>query len=181
MGNKNEIFKPLTWQEADYIAVNGINTAVKDVEGSISKGEFFMDSDPCGEATRLTHAAMNGDIQMSFQEVTEERLRIISPREDDLRQMDGIYLSGLAPDTLPVIELLEAAGIKIVMVTRGFRQAIPRLEERLDVPFYVNDLYPDRIGDYIHLNDQNLLMQPGGKRLLIEDLLEQGIIEPPFS
>lgn len=166
--------------DPEELATQGVKYAVKDFEGNGSCTEFHVATDKTGEATQLTHQAMNGD--MSFSEATEARLSLNQPTIEDLLMVEGLYVQEMTPGFLESLVIERAAGIQTEVITLGFKPSLNLSEQVVGLNFHAIDIYRDRkTGRYIRLEDQNPLLQPMGKRDLVRKLVELGLIRLPFS
>ncbi|KKS46527.1 MAG: HAD-superfamily hydrolase, subfamily IB (PSPase-like) [Candidatus Gottesmanbacteria bacterium GW2011_GWA2_42_18] len=151
--------------------------AVEDLESNGSGAEFLSVN---GEAAEITDLAMNGD--MPFQAATEERLHLVQPTAEYIQETAWRYVDQLTPGFAETMKISNLAGIRNVVVTLGFRQALALLEQEIDADYYALDLYQDRrTGKFTRLGDQSILLLPNGKRLLMQKLINEGNIRLPYS
>lgn len=72
--------------------------------------------------SRLTQRAMAGTL--SLDSVYGERLALIRPSADDLRALADAYRESVAPGAREVLARLREAGVTLVLVSGGIREAI---------------------------------------------------------
>ena len=89
------------------------------------------------KSAELTDRAMAGQIDIG--KVYGERLDIIRPTRDEVSTLSQVYRERLAPDALTAITAMRETGIRIILVSGGFRQAISPLARELG--FADDDLY----------------------------------------
>ena len=69
-----------------------------------------------------TERAMNGEIPLDA--VYGERLALVRPGRDDLAALARAYEEGVAPGARAALDELREAGVRVVLVSGGIRQAI---------------------------------------------------------
>lgn len=72
--------------------------------------------------SELTDRAMAGDIALD--DVYGERLRLVSPTESDVAALADEYERTLAPGAAATVAALLDAGVRVVLVSGGLREAI---------------------------------------------------------
>jgi phosphoserine phosphatase len=80
----------------------------------------------------LTHRAMNGDVPLEA--VYGERLELLKPTRDQLRQLGQLYRRHLVPGADQVIAALQAAGRQVFIVSGGLAEAVVDFGTALNVP-----------------------------------------------
>lgn len=123
------------------------------------------------EIAKLTEAAMNGEITMN--EVYGRRLEIIRPSRTDIESLARLYIERMIPDAPEVISSLQKAGVEILIVSAGIRQAILPLAEHLGVPARaVNavDLVFDEAGNYVDFDRRSPMTRNGGKETVVMNI-----------
>jgi phosphoserine phosphatase len=88
------------------------------------------------EVAELTARAMNGDVPLEA--VYGERLELLKPTREQLRQLGLLYRRNLLPGADRVIAALQAAGRQVFIVSGGLAEAVLEFGITLGVP-------PDRI------------------------------------
>src|SRR5258708_9034207 len=73
------------------------------------------------QVAELTHRAMNGDVPLET--VYGERLELLKPTRDQLRQLGQLYRRHLVPGADQVIAALQAAGRQVFIVSGGLAEA----------------------------------------------------------
>jgi phosphoserine phosphatase len=84
------------------------------------------------EVADLTARAMNGDVPLEA--VYGERLELLKPTREQLRQLGLLYRRNLLPGADRVIAALQAAGRKVFIVSGGLAEAVLDFGTALDVP-----------------------------------------------
>src|ERR1051325_8310886 len=125
-----------------------------------------------------TDRAMRGEIALS--EIYARRLEMVQPGRDDIAGLARAYLDRLEPGAKDVVHRLRAAGLRVVLVTGGFREAILPLAAELGLrPEDVNavSLRFNDDGSYAEFDTNSPLTQNGGKVKVVRELgLENPII-----
>jgi phosphoserine phosphatase len=80
----------------------------------------------------LTTRAMEGEIPLEA--IYEERLKIIRPRVAEIEALSEAYIAARAPGVEEALAALRAAGVRMVVVSGGIRQAILPLTRFLGFP-----------------------------------------------
>ena len=120
------------------------------------------------EIAALTEAAMNGEVRMEA--VYARRLEIIRPSRARIDELGRLYVERMIPDAPEVIAALQAAGVEIVVVSAGIRQAILPLAERLGIParaVHAVELVFDGEGRYVDFDRRSPLTRSGGKETVV--------------
>lgn len=123
------------------------------------------------EIAKLTEAAMNGEVSMN--EVYGRRLEIIRPSRTDIESLARLYIERMIPDAPEVIASLQKAGVEILIVSAGIRQAILPLAEHLGVPARaVNavELVFDEAGNYVDFDRRSPMTRNGGKETVVMNI-----------
>lgn len=154
-----------------------------DFESAVSPVELFdLVDDPVGTNRQMTNSAMNGLSTKSYHAVTQERLFVGEPTDQHIWMVSDRYVQTLPRYVLPSIGLLEAAEIKTHIATGGFGRVLKPLIGKIDVPFHTNQIHLNRkTGKYTVLEDQSVLLLDGGKRRLMEELVESGEMPENFA
>src|ERR1043166_2087264 len=84
-----------------------------------------------GRVRELTARAMAGDIRI--EDVYAQRLDAIAPSRDDLRALGEAYVAHIAPGASAAVEALGRAGVRLEIVSGGFRPAALALAAHLGV------------------------------------------------
>ena len=79
----------------------------------------------------LTDRAMAGEIALD--DVYAERLALVAPTEADVAALAGEYERTLAPGAAATVSALLAAGLRVVLVSGGLREAILPVARRIGV------------------------------------------------
>jgi phosphoserine phosphatase len=120
---------------------------------------------------RLTDRAMEGEVPLDA--VYGERLALIRPTAADVATLSAAYDDGLAPGAASALRRLRDAGVAIVIVSGGVREAITPCVERLGVPagaVHAVSVYFDRAGDYAGYEAASPLATQSGKCVVVRGL-----------
>jgi phosphoserine phosphatase len=152
-------------------------TVVLDVDSTVSgmEGIDWLASlrDP-GVATRiaeLTADAMSGRRKLG--DVYAARLDMVRPTRGEVEHLANAYLDAIAPGATEVVRHLIVAGVRVLLVTGGVREAVLPLAARLGVPDHDVHAVPleyDPEGAYVSFDSTALTAAEQGKRLLVERL-----------
>jgi phosphoserine phosphatase len=114
---------------------------------------------------------MRGDLPL--ERVYGLRLATIRPRRDEVEALANAYVEGLAPGCAGTVSRLRDAGVTVVLVSGGLRNAILPLANHLGVP--VADVHAvqiqfDAAGEYSGFDEGSPLATSIGKRTVIAAL-----------
>ena len=138
------------------------------VDGLAARRGSFVER----EVRDLTERAMNGEIPLDS--VYGARLELIRPSVADIAALAQAYRASVAPGAQTAIESLEAAGVRVVLVSGGIQQAIAPLAGDLGVELRAVTLtFGDR-GAYAGFEPSPLTTQ-SGKLEIVRALA----LEPP--
>jgi HAD superfamily phosphoserine phosphatase-like hydrolase len=121
-------------------------------------------SDVTAAVDAMTQDAMTGDLPLDA--VYAKRLSLVRPSRADLAALASAYLAALVPGARDAIHALREAGVRVVLVSGGLRDAILPLAAELG--FAANDVHavelefaPD--GSYASFDPMSPLACAGGK------------------
>jgi phosphoserine phosphatase len=112
----------------------------------------------------LTDEAMRGVIPL--ESVYSRRLAVIRPTRAEIEELSRIYIARMAPRCGDVVAELRLAGVRVVMVSGGLRQAIVPLAESLGIApadLSAVDISFDGGGAYDGFDDRSPLTTQHGK------------------
>lgn len=152
--------------------MNGIRVIFFDVDSTLSAIEG-IDELAAGnqEIAALTDAAMNGAVPLD--EVYARRLEIIRPDRARVEELGRLYVDRMIPDAPAVVARLREAGVEVLIVSAGIRQAILPLAEHLGIPARaVNavDLTFDDDGNYVDFDRRSPMTRNGGKEIVVMNI-----------
>jgi phosphoserine phosphatase len=152
--------------------VSGIRVIFFDVDSTLSAIEG-IDELAAGnqEIAALTEAAMNGEVPLN--EVYARRLDIIRPDRARVEELGRLYVDRMIPDAPAVVARLREAGVEVLIVSAGIRQAILPLAEHLGIPARaVNavDLTFDDDGNYVDFDRRSPMTRNGGKEIVVMNI-----------
>jgi len=123
------------------------------------------------EIARVTERAMSGEL--ALEAVYGERLALIRPTREEIRELSDAYAASLAPDAAEVIARLRGDGLRIVLVSGGIRQAIEPVARALgfasDELTAVSLRFGDR-GEYAGYDEKSPLTRQIGKPEIVRAL-----------
>lgn len=123
------------------------------------------------EVARLTAEAMAGE--RSIEEVYGARLAVVRPTTADLVELADAYWKNVAPGAGDAIRRLDAAGVRLHVVTSGLRAAVAPFVARLGLPaerVHAVACEFDARGDFSSFDATEPLVLQGGKRKVAERL-----------
>ncbi len=120
---------------------------------------------------RLTDLAMSGE--KTLDEVFDLRLSEVRPSRADIERLGDAYVAAVAPGAVEFIAAMKNAGIRIIMVSGGIREAIIPLAAVLGID--PDDLHAVSMsfttaGDYAGFDTSSPLARQHGKRTIVEAL-----------
>jgi phosphoserine phosphatase len=101
------------------------------------------------------------------------RLAAIKPNRDDVDALSRAYVDAVAPATVQAIGNLRRAGVRIVVVSRGPRNAMYRLAYRLGIEpadIHAVDIRFDALGTYAGYDESSPLAGISDPRGIIDEL-----------
>jgi phosphoserine phosphatase len=123
------------------------------------------------QVAEMTQRAMEGTI--SLDAVYGARLALVQPSRADVAALADAYKAGTVPGARPAIGAMQAAGIRVVAVSGGLRDAVARFAISLGIPDH--DVYavpvqftPD--GAYAGFDEHSPLARRGGKPIVVRGL-----------
>jgi phosphoserine phosphatase len=119
----------------------------------------------------LTDDAMRGVIPL--ESVYGARLAEIKPVRADIDALSRVYIAKLAPGCFDAVKLLDDAGVRVILISGGLRQAIEPVARLLGIAAGdVNavDIRFDADGNYAGFDQTSPLATSSGKRTVIEGL-----------
>jgi phosphoserine phosphatase len=119
----------------------------------------------------LTADAMEARVPLD--EVYGRRLALIRPTRDEIVQLAQVYITAAMPGVHDAVSAWLAAGIRVVLVSGGLRDAILPLATWLGIPaadVHAVDVEYDADGIASGILDDALLARRGGKLIVVEAL-----------
>lgn len=128
----------------------------------------------------LTDRAMRGEIPL--ESVYGDRLTIIRPTRADIAALAEVYQRALAPGAPEAIAALRAAGVRLILVSGGIRQAIEPTAQSLG--FSASDLDAvsirfDANGEYAGFDTRSPLTTQAGKVAVVGRAIDEGRLPRP--
>jgi phosphoserine phosphatase len=150
------------------------NSVVLDVDSTLCGVEGIdwlaqrRGGDVAARVRALTDRAMNGEIALDA--VYAERLAIIKPAREDIDALTQVYRQTIAEGAARTIAKLRGAGIAVVLVSGGIRQAIAPLARELGVSVEAVELRFRPDGGYSDFDRMSPLATQQGKHDVIRRL-----------
>jgi phosphoserine phosphatase len=129
------------------------------------------------EMSRLTDAAMNGDV--ALEAVYEKRLSLIKPDLSSINDLAELYIAEIVEGVKEVFSILLAQNKTVHIISGGLRQAILPLARYLGIPeshVHAVDIYFNEDGSYQTFDLNSPLTRTGGKATVVAMLKEQGTL-----
>lgn len=122
------------------------------------------------EIATLTRRAMAGEIPL--ERIYGARLGVIQPTQADIAHLAEAYIESLAPGAAAAITHMQNAGVRVVLVSGGIREAIQPLaaELGLDDELFAVSVRFDADGRYVGYDEASPLAAQGGKPLVVRSL-----------
>jgi phosphoserine phosphatase len=123
------------------------------------------------EITQLTADAMRGAIPL--EDVYGRRLAVIRPTRAEIDALSSAYIAAIAPDCPATIASFRRAGIRLVLVSGGIRQALLPLARQLGVDaadLHAVDVEFDAAGNYSSFDASSPLTTTAGKASVVSSL-----------
>jgi phosphoserine phosphatase len=122
------------------------------------------------KVAELTRRAMNASTPL--EEVYGERLKAVAPTRDDVDALARAYIKFVAPGCGETVTALKQAGVRVVLVSGGIREAIVPLAEHLKIdPRNLHAVGVNFVdGKYAGFDRGSALASSKGKRVVVEHL-----------
>jgi phosphoserine phosphatase len=120
---------------------------------------------------QTTEMAMRGEI--AVEDVYAERLNAVRPSYDEIVQLSRAYVNCIEPGAVESLAKLTNAGVRVVLVTGGMREAILPLAEAIGLPERaVNavSVYFAESGEYAGFDEQSPMTRNRGKVDMVRNL-----------
>lgn len=119
----------------------------------------------------MTQRAMEGTI--SLDAVYGARLALVRPSRDDVAALAGAYEAGVVAGARPAIAEMLAAGVRVVAVSGGLREAVAPFVISLGIPerdVYAVSVHFTPEGAYAGYDEHSPLARHGGKPIVVRGL-----------
>ncbi|HXG72709.1 MAG TPA: HAD-IB family phosphatase [Gemmatimonadaceae bacterium] len=128
--------------------------------------------------SELTEGAMRGEV--TLESIYSERLALVRPTESEISVLGDEYIESIAPGAESAISEMKAAGVNVLLVSGGIREAILPLAVRLKIPesnVHAVSVFFDAAGEYWGFDEMAPAAHQNGKRQIVDLLaLERPII-----
>ncbi len=157
--------------------MTAFQTVVLDVDSTISAIEgidwlaALRDQRTADAVAALTADAMES--RVSLDDVYHRRLDLIRPTRDEIATLSQVYITTALPGVREAIDAWRAAGVRVLLVSGGLRDAILPLAGWLGIEtqdLHAVDIVYDAAGTAIGLATTAPLARKGGKPLVIQSL-----------
>lgn len=101
-----------------------------------------------------------------------------------MREVSYHYLKNLHVQAAGIVSVLKHSGINVQIVSGGYKDAMQMIAFQLGMPMekiHANTLYFDEDGNYRGFDKENPLTRKEGKRQLINQLKNEGVIQDPVA
>jgi phosphoserine phosphatase len=108
-------------------------------------------------------------------------MALIRPTRAEMRSLAEVYRETLAPGAAPAIAKLRRAGVRLVLVSGGFRPAIAPVAKELgfeDTDLFAVDVYWKESGEYAGFETSSPLTTQNGK---LQIVLKIGLERPTLG
>jgi phosphoserine phosphatase len=129
----------------------------------------------------LTDRAMRGEV--SLESVYGDRLTIVQPTAVDVDALADEYRETVAAGAPNAIAAMRAAGVHLILISGGVRQAIAPLARALgfaDRDVFAVSLTFDSTGRYVSFDKSSPLAAQSGKPEVVTRLLAEGRLTRPL-
>lgn len=152
-------------------------TVILDVDSTVAGIEgidwlaALRTPDIAAEIAKLTVQTMGGAIPVET--VYAQRLRLVAPRADEIDALGRAYVQALAPGCRDSVAALSVAGVRVVLISGGLREAILPVAGALGISN--DDVHAVGIrfstdGHYADFDRASPLAVTGGKQTVVERL-----------
>ncbi|HKN69287.1 MAG TPA: HAD-IB family phosphatase [Gemmatimonadaceae bacterium] len=128
----------------------------------------------------LTDKAMKGEIPL--ESIYGHRLTMIQPTRGDIAALAAEYERTIAPGATDAITAMRAAGVRVILVSGGIRDAIMPVARLLgfdDTDVHAVSLRFDESANYRDFDRSSPLTTQPGKPIVVEALIEDGRLGRP--
>jgi phosphoserine phosphatase len=118
--------------------VIAFKSVVLDVDSTVSaiEGIDWLAALRGGDVTKLVESLTNDAMEerVPLDEVYERRLALIRPTRAELRDLSAVYITAALPGVRDAVRVWKNAGVHVVLVSGGLRDAILPLANWLGIP-----------------------------------------------
>ncbi|XP_010794925.1 phosphoserine phosphatase-like, partial [Notothenia coriiceps] len=169
LSDMKEVFR-----RADAVCFDVDSTVIKE-EGIDELAKFCGVGDA---VTEMTRKAMGGS--MSFKTALIERLSIIRCSREQVNKLLTDHPPQLTPGISELVDRLHQRGIKVYLISGGFRCIVEHVATQLNIPLH--HVYANRLkfyfnGEYAGFDESQPTAEGGGKGKVISMLKEQNGFE----
>ena len=171
------------------ILENGVNNVILDLESTLTGSEAMnfwaamIGAEK--EVGGITNKAMNnrnGIDEREYERSLIARLAINQASGPMIGAAGQENIRLMSSNAVEIVNALTDSGINVLVVTGGMDKVADSISRYFRCPFYTNRLYKNSItGRYTEIGDQDVLVRTNGKRELVKELREKGIIDGPVG
>jgi phosphoserine phosphatase len=102
-----------------------------------------------------------------------DKLAVVRPRRDEVSALSRAYYDAIVPDCMETVRRFRRAGVRVLIVTRGFRHAMYGVVHRLGVDVgdvHAVDVRFDALGAYAGFDRTSGVITAAGKRGVLAGL-----------
>ncbi len=157
--------------------MTAFRSVVLDVDSTVSAIEGIdwlaeqRDATTARAVAALTADAM--EARVSLDEVYQRRLAIIAPTREEIAALSQVYITAALPGVREAITSWRRAGVHVLLVSGGLRDAILPLAAWLDIDardLHAVDVVYDAAGTVRHVASSAPLARRGGKPIVVQSL-----------
>ncbi|GAC1476721.1 MAG: phosphoserine phosphatase [Gemmatimonadaceae bacterium] len=152
------------------VVILDVDSTVADIEG-IDWLAARRDVRIASRVADLTDRAMSGAIPLDT--VYGERLALIRPTRADVADLSRAYIADVAPGAARTLARFSAAGVRVLLLSGGIREAILPLASHLGVSdsnVLAVSISFDSHGDFAGHDRSSPLTTSNGKHVVVESL-----------
>jgi phosphoserine phosphatase len=152
--------------------VDSTLTAVEGIEWLAAR----RSPDVSRQVAEMTHRAMAGTT--ALEDVYGARLALVQPGRDDVAALAEAYREAMSPGAREAIAAMRRAGVEIILVSGGVREAVVPFAAALgvdDAAVHAVSLYFGSSGQYAGFDTHSPLTRRGGKSVVV---LQAALPEP---
>ena len=172
------VFTELAHRQIEFLQRPRFPNVVLDLDSTLTKIEgidwLARIKNVADQIAPLTSQAMNGEL--TFADVFERRLEIISPNRDDLRALGPCYAYNMTDGAEEFVRELTRQGRNVFVVSGGMNPAVRHLTHWLGIPdehVYANELRFKKNWAYAGFDRTNPLWRNDGKIQVLRWLKSQ--------
>ena len=127
------------------------------------------------EIATLTERAMEGE--EPFEDVFRKRFQLYRPSLGDIKWLGEQYVANITPGAHELIQMIQAEGDQVFIVSAGYRGAILKVAQALGIPALhvcAVDIEFDAQGNFIGFDEGNILTTDRGLEMVLAEIARSG-------